>query len=113
MALSEGQVQDLLMLRRLLFVKLGQLTQARKALVLKISQHSKQHSMLTDIKAWAEQVQQNADEERRAARHAMTAIWLGVSGWRSHNDCCVAHGKELMHREYCAFVATQKVPHSH
>ena len=96
MALSEVQVQDLLMLRRLFFVKLGRLIQARKALVLKISQHSKQHSMLTDMKAWAEQVEQNIDEEHRAARHAMTAIWLGVSGWCTHNDCCMAHRADVL-----------------
>ena len=69
-------MQDLLVLRHLFFSRIGQLTAERIKLMQQMAENS-QH--LSDIKAWAEQLQQNIQEEHQMYLTNLVAIYLGVS----------------------------------
>ena len=76
MALSIGQVQDLLALRCLLLNNLARLKLERNVLIHRLS---KDYCRSDSVKAWAKRLQQNIDEEHQMYYQTVAATHFGVS----------------------------------
>lgn len=74
--LTEGQIQDLMVLQHLFFSRIGQLTSNRIKLVRQMAENS-QH--LSHVEAWAQQLRQNILDAQQMYLAMVTAIYLGVS----------------------------------
>lgn len=82
---TEGQMQDLLVLRHLFFSRVGQLTSERIKLMQQMAENSQN---LSEVGAWAERLRQNILEEHQMYLSNMTAIYLGVRS--------IAHSHKLL-----------------
>lgn len=86
MQFSKSQVQDLLTLRLLFYAHFGRLSLERTSLISKVSKYSQQAS---NVKTWAERIQENVEEEQRMTMQMLIATRFGVGLPRpSHFPCC-------------------------
>lgn len=73
---SEQQLQDMLAVRRLFFGQIGRLLKERESLIDCMFTHSNQ---LSNVRIWAERLQQNIAEEHEMYVQNLAASYLGVS----------------------------------
>ena len=75
MGYSESQLQDLLAIRWLFYAQLGRLLKERNTLLDLMARHSDQ---LSNVRMWAERLQQSIAEEHEMYIQNIAATYLGV-----------------------------------